>query len=63
MRSEMEEAKKKIGELDGKINKLNNLIDRAKKEKVAQDQDVSVCWVTMVTHVTFLRYWAQLLKP
>ncbi|XP_033647537.1 CXXC-type zinc finger protein 1-like isoform X2 [Asterias rubens] len=39
MRSEMEEAKKKIGELDGKIVKLNNLIDRAKREKVALDQD------------------------
>ena len=38
----MEEAKKKIGELDGKIVKLNNLIDRAKREKVALDQDVSV---------------------
>ncbi|XP_022081403.1 CXXC-type zinc finger protein 1-like [Acanthaster planci] len=39
MRSEMEEVKKKIAELDGKIVKLNNLIERAKKEKVAQDQD------------------------
>lgn len=37
----MEEVKKKIAELDGKIVKLNKLVEQAKKEKVAQDQDVS----------------------
>ena len=41
MRSQMEEAKRKIAELDAKIVQLKQIIDRAKKVPISAKQEVS----------------------
>ena len=40
MRRQMEEAKRKIAELDKKIVQLRQIIDKAKKQPIAENQEV-----------------------